>query len=119
MLKIKEFIQKILEPYYISLYKQIEQAFFNKRKITLGVSKDELKAMVKFCEDYREYEEIIEEVITSKTGYDLIQEKIPRDVKLYCKYSLALNEDDFCVKEFTFDFRKLNMDKLFEIRHTT
>lgn len=119
MLKIKDFIQKMLEPNYIKIYKQIEQAFFNKRKITLGVTKDELKAMNKFYEDYSEYEEIIEEVATSKTGYELKQEKIPRDIKLYCKYSLALNEDDFNTKEFTFDFRNLNMDKLFEIRHTT
>ena len=56
MLKIKEFIQKILEPDYIKIYKQIEQAFFNKRKITLGVTQDELKAMTKFYEDYSEYE---------------------------------------------------------------
>ena len=118
MLKIKEFIQKILEPDYIKIYKQIEQAFFNKRKITLGVTQDELKAMTKFYEDYSEYEEIIEKVASSKTGYELAQEKIPRDVKLYFKYSLILNEDDFEVKEFTFDFRKLDMDKLFEIRHT-
>lgn len=117
MLKIKEFIQKISEPNYIKIYKQIEQAFFNKRKITLGVTKDELKAMTKFYEDYSEYEEIIEEVATSKTGYELKQEKIPLDIKLYNNYSITLCTDDFKTKEFTFDFRKLDMDKLFEIRH--
>lgn len=116
-MNIKKIIQKIFEPNYIKLYKQIEQAFFNREKIILGTTEDDAKAILKFFDEYSEYEEIIEEVITIKTGYDLIQESISTDIRLYYRMSLSLCESDFEPKQIIFDFKKLNMNKLFEIRH--
>lgn len=66
-MKLKEIIQKIFEPNYIKIYKQIEQAFFNEKRIVLNVTEDEWKAVLKFLDDYSEYEEVIEDVMIIKT----------------------------------------------------
>lgn len=116
-MNLKEIIQKIFEPNYIKIYKQIEQAFFNRKRIVLNVTEDEGKAVLKFLDDYSEYEEVIEDVMIIKTGFDLIQESIPADIRLHCKWSCNLYESDFRPKQIIFDFKKMNMNKLFEIRH--
>jgi hypothetical protein len=116
-MNIKEIIQKIFEPNYIKIYKQIEQAFFNGKRIVLNVTEDEGKAVLKFLDDYSEYEEVIEDVMIIKTGFDLIQESIPADIRLHYKWVCNLYESDFRPKQIIFDFKKMNMNKLFEIRH--
>ena len=116
-MNLKEIIQKIFEPNYIKIYKQIEQTFFNRERIVLGVTKDEAKAVLKFLDDYSEYDEVIEEITVIKTGFDLIQESIPAGIRLNCKWSCNLYESDFKPKQIIFDFKKMNMNKLFEIRH--
>ena len=116
-MKLKEIIQKIFEPNYVKIYKQIEQAFFNEKRIVLNVTEDEGKAVSKFLDDYSEYEEVIEDVMIIKTGFDLIQELIPADIRLHYKYVCSLYESDFRPKQIIFDFKKMNMNKLFEIRH--
>lgn len=116
-MNLKEIIQKIFEPNYIKIYKQIEQAFFNRKRIVLSVTEDEAKAILKFLKDYSEYDEVIEEVTIIKTGFDLIQESIPADIRIHCKWSCNLYESDFRPKQIIFDFKKMNINKLFEIRH--
>lgn len=116
-MNLKEIIQKIFEPNYIKIYKQIEQAFFNRKRIVLGRAEDEAKAALKFLKDYSKYDEVVEEVTIIKTGFDLIQESIPADIRLHCKWSCNLYESDFKLKQIIFDFKKMNMNKLFEIRH--
>lgn len=51
-MNLKEIIQKIFEPNYIKIYKQIEQAFFNGKRIVLNVTEDEAKVEGKMDRRY-------------------------------------------------------------------
>lgn len=104
MLKIKDlFISKDKK-----IYKQIIQAFFSREYLKLKIDKNTVKASETFINNYKNYENCINECIEILSELEYQQKKlgyIPRGATFTCSI------EDMEPRYIIYDFEKLDIQK--------